>query len=135
MELLVELTDQDLLAAAADASPPAAASMYRVLQCDLAESLKVWILDRPSGIDLQTLTDAQKAILARPMGTGQKGLENLPVVVKIAGDVRVLCSTTPRLKLGSFLKAVVRVQGLDLYMDGNEVVIDTPANVRKVVEK
>ena len=50
-------------------------------------------------------------------------------------ELRHFGATTPGLKLGSFLKAIARIQGLDLYMSGNEVIVDTPANVRKVVEK
>jgi hypothetical protein len=66
---------------------------------------------------------------------GQTGLENLPVVVRSPKEVRMICFTAPGLTLGSFLKAVTRIQGLDYYMAGNQFVIEPAAKVREAVEK
>lgn len=102
----------------------------------------VWISDLPSGADLQKLTAAQKALLSKPVTLFQDALE-LETILSQEG-----VQAEFRAKVGRFfgvegtppsrstlLKLILRPRGLDFYLQGETVVIDTTAKVRDAVEK
>jgi len=60
-----------------------------------------------------------------------KGM-GLPCLLKEKMDEPLLLCAHG-LKLGSLLKAATRSRGLDFYLDGTTIVIDTAANVRAAV--
>ncbi len=106
-----------------------------------ARSLATWLVDEPSGADLQKLSAAQAKLLDLPMAT--EGSDTLEAVLKRSGvkcalkakHEHVLRFSGPALKAGSLLKLLTRPYGLDFHLEGETVVIDTAANVRAAVGK
>lgn len=114
------------------------------LRQDIAARAGVWICDLPSGADLQTLKPAQRAILDSPVvlpgSTGGRPLENILKGLGIrftshAAVDRSLRVAGKPLALRGFLNLVLRSRGLDYFLDGETVVIDTAASVRAAVER
>jgi hypothetical protein len=95
--------------------------------------------DVVSGVDLQALDAAQTAILQRRVDARGK----LDRILADAGmKARILARpqqdrgvTLNGVRVVALLRAVTLPYGLDFYMDGETVVIDTAANVRAVVER
>jgi len=107
----------------------------------VARSLAVWLVDEPSGVDLQKLPAAQAKPLGDPLAA--KESDSLEAILKRSGlkyvlkakHEHVLRFSGPSLKAGSILKLLTRPYGLDFYLDGEAVVVDTAANVRAAVTK
>lgn len=113
---------------------------------DTAARIDSWRVDVPSGSDLQTLTPAQQRIVD---GSVSLRIDSVPLtdiiaaLVKTSGgrsDIRAPLDRKTSLKvtdapLGPLLKALTRPYGLDSYMVGDTVVVDTAANVRAAVAK
>lgn len=109
----------------------------------LAESLGIWVVDQLSGVDLQKLDATQAAILHRPTSaTLKKGtLDDALAQLQIRSDLKATTSlpvtffTAKSLTLQALLQTITRSQGLDFYMSGETVIIDTAAHVRALLEK
>lgn len=132
----------DGLAYAAGYLDGASLARCQRLRREIAETEKTWIQDLPSGADLQILSPAQKALLDSvvPPFEGALSLEEILRKAGVRAVVRAPTEETLRLlgkspKLSTLLKIVLRSQGLDFYLEGNAVVVDTTANVRFAVEK
>jgi hypothetical protein len=131
----------DVLAYAVGALEGDALARAQRLRRTIAENMGLWIQDVPSGADLQKLTPAQSAVLdgrvtrpGRPM-TIEEILKADGVRCKLDAEPSAsyhLAGSAP--KRSSLLKIVLRPRGLDFYMDGETLVIDTAANVRAAVE-
>jgi len=104
-----------------------------------ARSLAVWLVDEPSGADLQKLSAAQAKLLGDPLAA--KESDSLEAVLKRSGltyelkakHEHVLRFSGPALKAGSLLKLLTRPYGLDFHLVDETVVVDTAANVRAAV--
>ena len=104
-----------------------------------ARSLAVWLVDEPSGVDLQKLSAAQAKSLEVLLPA--KESDSLEAVLKRSGlkyalkakQENVLRFSGPALKTGNLLKLLTRPYGLDFHMVGQTVVVDTAANVRAAV--
>ena len=101
-----------------------------------------WLVDLPSGADLQKLSGAAKKLLETRMDC-EAGKVQLEDLLKAKG-VKVNFKAKPQdpifvsLKgepLASILKAATRSSGLDFYLDGETIVIDTQDNVCAAVER
>jgi len=101
-----------------------------------------WLVDLPSGADVQKLSKAAKKLLETRIDC-DPGAMLLEDLLKAKG-VSVNLKAKPQdpffvsLKgepLGSFLKAATRSSGLDFYLDGETIVIDTQDNVCAAVER
>lgn len=132
----------DVLAYAVGALEGEALSRVQRLRATIAEYQGLWIQDLPSGADLQKLTRAQSAVLDtrvtrpdRPMTIAEL-LKADGVRFRLQAEPSAsyhLRGSAPR--RSSLLKIVLRPRGLDFYMDGEILVIDTAANVRAAVDK
>jgi hypothetical protein len=118
------------------------AGRCRALRLKLAEAVGAWLVDEPSGVDLQTLTKAQQDLLTKSRqlpATDQslrEALQSIGVQASFkAGDSLHLKGCLQSASLGSLLKALLRPGGLDFYLDGETIVVDTAANVRAALEK
>jgi hypothetical protein len=121
---------------------PAAAARCRAARRRILDREGAWIVDEPSGAELQALSAAQRAILDRVLPDSPTGLplarlldhHGIPhrIGVKLEAPVHAF---TRELKAESLLKILTRPSGLDFYMDGETVVVDTAARVRAAVEK
>jgi hypothetical protein len=102
----------------------------------------LWLVDLPSGADLQTLSGSQKKILETRI-TCEKGGMELEEYLKSLGlkcgmkaePQAPLSASVKDEPLSLLLKAVTRPEGLDFYLEGETIVIDTADNVRAVVER
>ncbi len=113
---------------------------------ETAARIDAWIVNEPSGSDLQTLTGAQRRMLE---GSVSLQIDSVPLgdviaaLLKSAGGRSVVRApldrkTSLKVKeapLGPLLKALTRPYGLDVYLDGQTAVIDTAANVRAAISK
>ncbi len=136
---LLALEDEALgpLLEAASALEGSAAARCRLVAGKLAS----WLVDEPSGADLQPLDGAQKRLLGRPLAAEKR--DSLEEILKRGGlkhslkakHDHVLRFSGPSLKTASLLRILTRPYGLDFYLDGETVVIDTAANVRAAVTK
>ena len=108
----------------------------------LLASLGIRYADFPGGVRDQTLSPVQSAILDRKLSlkSHDKTLEQLlsqqglKVRLQAAVPMPLLVSSAG-FKVYDLLLGVTRPLGLDFYMDGETIVVDTGANVRKAVEK
>lgn len=102
----------------------------------------LWLVDLPSGADLQNLSAAGKKLLESRMDCEVMGM-SLEDLLKAKGwkvqlkakPQETLCVSLKGETLGSFLKAVTRPRGLDFYLDGETIVIDTQDNVSAAVDR
>jgi hypothetical protein len=132
----------DVLAYAVGGLEGEALSRAQRLRRTIADYLGVWIEDLPSGADLQKLTAAQSAVLDGRVTRTDRAMtiEELLKADGVRCKLHVEPSASYHLagsapKRSSLLKILLRPRGLDFYMEGETVVIDTAANVRAVVEK
>lgn len=102
----------------------------------------LWLPDLPSGADLQKLSGAAKKLLETRIDCEARGmpLEDLAGLmgwkVKLkAKPQEPLSASVKGETLASFLKAATRPSGLDFYLDGETIVIDTEDNVCAAVER
>jgi hypothetical protein len=114
------------------------------LRQEIASEASLWICDLPSGVDLQTLNSAQRAILDAPVAPMEPGvgfrleqiLENEGVRATFnAHPERVLTISGKGLTLSSLLKITLRPNGYDFYLNGKTVIVDTSTNVRAALGK
>jgi hypothetical protein len=90
----------------------------------------------------QDLTAAQKAILSRPLSLRVRG-RSLGEILKEKGIKHrlqepvesPLLVSSPSLRVDDFLLTVTQPLGLDFYLDGDTIVVDTGQKVQKAVEK
>jgi len=121
---------------------PAAAARCRAARRRILDREGAWIVDEPSGAELQTLTPGQRAVLDRELSGTPAGLRlgdllahhKIPHRIQVKLDVP-LHTFTHKLKAESLLKVLTRPSGLDFYMDGETVVVDTAARARVAVQK
>lgn len=118
-----------------------AAARCRAAARKAAEEERLWLLDEPSGAELQRLSPEQKAVLAKKMSftIKQDPVESLKKE-GVACVLRAPLDTNRQFYVRgvptiTFLKALTRPRGLDFFMEGTTVVIDTPSNVQAAVEK
>jgi len=102
----------------------------------------LWLVDLPSGADLQQLSASQRQLLETRITceTGGTELEDLLKSVGLKCRVKAsppepLIASVKEETLSSFLKAATRSDGLDYYLEGKTIIIDTADNVRAVVER
>jgi len=132
----------DWLVHASIATAPPLSNRFLETFRSVAEELGIRLADQPAAAEGQSLTPAQNAIRARPLAlrSADKTLETLlkengvkarfdspdpgPVVVA-GGDLPV----------DALLRAVLHPLGLDYFMDGDTVVVDTAAKARAAVER
>jgi hypothetical protein len=90
----------------------------------------------------QDLTPAQLAILSKPLSIKSRD-KTLDALLKAKG-IRIrfqapmampLLVSSPNIRVDSLLGALTDPLGLDFYMDGDTIVVDTEKNVRAAVEK
>jgi len=102
----------------------------------------LWLVDLPSGADLQNLSGAQRKLLDTRM-TCEKGGMELEEFLKSQGwkctmkakPGAPLLASVHGEPLSVLLKAVTRPEGLDFYLEGETIVVDTADNVSAVVER
>jgi hypothetical protein len=107
----------------------------------LAEKAHLWLIDQPSGAELQSLTEAQRTILSKPcqpaegesLGALFRRL-GLKVLYRVPFD-RSLRVFGRAVSVSSLLKFLARPEGVDFYLEGETIILDTSANVRAAVEK
>jgi hypothetical protein len=146
------LAEQGLLKIGADALVPLgeaaqiwdapAARRCRQTRRRILDAGGLWWTDEPSGAELQSRSPAQRELLAKPVDLVARGLllQELLVQAGVKADFRIPADLRIQLfaralPLGSLLKAVTRPYGMDFYLDGTTVVIDTAQNVRAALEK
>jgi len=102
----------------------------------------LWLVDLPSGADLQKLSGPQRKLLDTRINCETGGMEledflksqGLKVSMK-AKPVGPFAASVKAEPLASLLKAVTRSADLDFYLEGETIVIDTTDNVRAAVEQ
>lgn len=119
-----------------------AAARCRELARRVADAEGIWLLDEPSGADLQALTPEQDRLLKIKMSFTVEGetleeflrKQGVKCAMKAGGEAKLhaYLRDIPR---GFFLRSFTRLRGLDFYMDGTTIVVDTAANVRAAVGK
>ncbi len=127
---------------ASRALEPAAAARCRAARRRILDQEGAWMADEPSGAELQPLAPEQRALLDRELSDSPAGLtlgklldhHGIPHRMAVKLDVPVHAFTR-NLKAGSLLKVLTRPSGLDFYLDGGTVVVDTAARVRAAVPK
>jgi hypothetical protein len=120
----------------------AAAGRARSVRLKIAQDLEAWYADEPSGADLQGLTPAQKAVLEKPFSQRLEGkplkevLDGLGLTTRFkAGESLKPRGCCQKARIDAFLRATLRPAGLDFYLDGETIVVDTAANVRSALKK
>jgi hypothetical protein len=124
------------------AFPGSLAARCRAVRRRIAQEKGAWLVDDRSGADLQPLAPAQHALLERKLGDvpadatirGALGGLGVAADLRAGGDVRSRFSGK-ELRLGTFLRGTLRPHGLDFYLEGQTVVVDTAERVRAAVEK
>lgn len=106
-----------------------------------AEEAQGWLIDQPSGFELQKLSGIQEKILntdCRPgldeTVDGLLARLGLKHEVKGSGEGPIRAYGTT-VKVGSLLKVLTRPSGRDFYMDGESIVVDTARKVRAAVDR
>jgi len=131
------------LASAAGTLEGAALQRCQRLRRAIAASHQIWYEDLPSGADLQALTPAQKAILEAKVVIPAPRIMTLEEIFREGGvrvDFREPVRTAYALQgkeptRASMLRIVLRPRGLDFYLDGETIVIDSAERVQAAVEK
>ncbi|HEV3028927.1 MAG TPA: hypothetical protein VG457_15215, partial [Planctomycetota bacterium] len=121
--------------------PPVAGRCRRIRR-RILDANEVWMTDEASGAELQSLSDAQRQLLAKPVDIAARGLPLQDLLEKAGVKATLRTSSELRITLfgralptGSLLKAVTRPYGLDFYLDGATLVIDRAGRVRAAVER
>jgi len=136
----------DVLDAASGALEGDALRRCQRLRRTIAAGGWAWCPDLPSGAELQSLTPAQRALLdARVTLPATDGLtiEELLKRDGVRFDLRSTWNPSAPAYRGmgkaptrlSLLRLALRNEGLDFYLDGETIVIDTEDKVRETVEK
>ena len=108
----------------------------------LARELGVLLAEPNGGAYQQDLTPAQRAILSKPLSIKSRD-KTLDALLKAKG-IRIrfqapmampLLVSSPNIRVDTLMGALTDPLGLDFYMDGETIVIDTEKNVRAAVEK
>jgi len=113
------------------------------LRRTIAASRQLWLTDVPSGADLQTLTAGQRALLEARVAVPASDALTLEQLLKRDGvrsafrtpvdaAYRGLGKEPTR---GALLRIALRPEGLDFYLDGETIVIDTAERVQTALEK
>jgi len=120
----------------------AAEGVRRVCRKIAWDNNNLWLVDLPSGADLQKLSGAQRALLGSRISCdgGGRELEDLLKTLGLkcrmnAKPKEAVSASVKSESLSSFLKAVTRPDNLDFYLEGETIVIDTEDNVCAVVER
>ena len=128
--------------------PEEAAGRCRAIRREIAERQGAWLVDEPSGFELQRLSPEQRKALSGTVNATLNQvplpaactnlLETLgvPVRMEAASNAKVsLFAKKNPTKIDGLLKALIRPNGLDFYVSGETIVIDTAAKVRAAVEQ
>jgi hypothetical protein len=107
-----------------------------------AAAMGIVVAEPVGGAYQQDLTARQQAILSRPLSLRVRG-QTLDEILKGKGiELRLqapmkgpILVSSPSLRVDHLLVALTQPLGLDFAMDGETIVVDTAANVRKAVEK
>jgi hypothetical protein len=143
-EELVQIGEPALgpVAQAAKNLDGAAAERAKGVCLKIAQALGAWYADEPSGADLQSLTIAQKALFEKQLTQRLEGkplkelLESQGLKTRFkAGDSLKPRGNCQKARVDSFLRVTLRPAGLDFYLEGETIVVDTAANVRSVLRK
>ncbi|HVR87064.1 MAG TPA: hypothetical protein VMU54_22255 [Planctomycetota bacterium] len=127
---------------AAQVFAPPAAQRCRQVRRRILDQKGLWMTDEASGADLQSLSEAQRKLLAKPVEIAARAVP-LPELLEKAG-VKATLRSAPEFRITLFgralptrslLQAVTRPYGLDYYLDGATLVIDRAERVRAAVEK
>ncbi len=127
---------------AAELFPAAAGARCREIRRKILDQQGLWVVDEPSGAELQTPTDPWKARLSKTVSFAvrEATLEQVLEKAGLKADVRAKTDRAfdlfaKNLKTSSLLKALTRPHGLDFYVEGDTLVIDKASKVRGIVEK
>ncbi len=121
------------------------ASQARALRDRILQEQKLWLLDAGSGAGIQELSDEQNRLLG---GTLTLNVDDVPredvlnAAVKTIGagiDLRArppgrISLSARDLPLEAVLKSLTRPYGLDYYLEGRTIVVDTAARVRAAMQ-
>ena len=133
----------DGLAAASWALEGSAFRCCQRLRRAFAASHQIWYQDIPSGAELQALTPAQRALLDARSALPSSDPLTLEALLKRDGlrcEFRTPAASTYR-GMGkaptrwTLLKIALRPEGLDFYLDGETIVVDSALKVQAAVEK
>ena len=120
----------------------AAAARCSAVRRRIAARMGVWLTDEPSGADVQRLTAAQRDIISRKVNLkfSNRSLQETFKDLEVPFELRAnypwkVAFAAKDLRLASFLRTATRPHGLDFYLAGDKVVIDTAERVRQAVEK
>jgi hypothetical protein len=133
----------DALAAASWTLEGDALNRVQRLRRNIAASHRAWISDLPSGADFQTLTAAQRALLDARVAIPTSEALTLAQLLKrdgVRADFRTPFAAAYRglgkePTRGALLRVALRPEGLDFYLDGETIVIDSAEKVQAAVEK
>jgi hypothetical protein len=133
----------DGLAAASWALDGEALRRCQRLRREIAESHQLWYSDIPSGADAQALTPAQQALLDARIALPASEPSTIEALLKRDGVRFWFHAPSTRAYRGvgkaptrrALLKTALRAEGLDFYLDGNAIIVDTAERVRAAVEK
>jgi hypothetical protein len=121
---------------------PPAAQRCRQVRRRILDAKGLWVTDEASGAELQSLSEAQRQLLARPADISARGLQLQELLAQAGVKATLRAASELRyhlfakaLSTKSLLMAVTRPYGLDFYLDGSTVVIDTAEHVRSSVDK
>ncbi len=127
---------------AADVVDPGQRAALESASLSILSSLEIPWADRPAGVDAQALTAAQKILLgktsafaSRDRTLGQLLMDRGVQVRLRVPDTRPLLVSSPGMTLDALLRTVTSPLGLDFYLDGETVVVDTEKNVRAAVDR
>ena len=119
-----------------------AARRCRQVRRRILDAGVLWMTEEPSGAELQSRSAVQRELLAKPVDLVARGLllQELLVQAGVKADFRIPADLrihvfARALPLLSLLKAVTRPYGMDFYLDGTTVVIDTAQKVRAALEQ
>jgi hypothetical protein len=108
----------------------------------LARELGVLLGEPMGGAYQQHLTPAQLAILSKPLSIRSRDktlealLQSKGIRIRFQAPMAMpLLVSSPDIRVDSLLGALTDPLGLDFYMDGDTIVVDTEKNVRAAVEK
>jgi hypothetical protein len=138
-----ETSALDALAAASWALDGDALRRCQRLRRSIAAEHRIWFYDIPSGAELQTLTPAQRALLDARCALPANDPLTLEALLKRDGVRCEFRKTDPATYRGlgkeptrwSLLKLLLRPEGLDFYLDGGTIIIDSAEKVQAAVEK
>ncbi len=131
----------DWLVHASTLTEPPLSKRYGETFRAVAEELGIRLADQPAAAENQALTPAQRAIRSRRLELRSTD-KTLEALLKENGVKARFDSAAPGpvvvaggdLPVDALLRAVLHPQGLDYFMDGETVVVDTAAKARAAAE-